>query len=86
MDNAIASADVEWASDLEDLARQTDTSIGLVDQLYRAECADLERDARISTFIPALAHRRVKAALRSHHVPDRLSQLRRRGARPSHYP
>lgn len=50
-------------SEIELLARQTDTAVGTVKEIYRAERDKLERSARIKTFIPVLAHRRVKAIL-----------------------
>ena len=50
-------------SEIETLARETDTPIDTVQEIYRAEHDRLERSARIKTFISVLAHRRVKALL-----------------------
>jgi hypothetical protein len=46
------------------LARETDTPLDTVREIYRVECDKLERSARITTYISVLAHRRVKALLR----------------------
>jgi hypothetical protein len=45
------------------LARQTDTPIDKVQEIYSAEHNKLEQSARIKTFVPVLVHRRVKAIL-----------------------
>ena len=50
-------------SEIETLARETDTPVDTVQEIYRAERDKLERSARIKTFISVLAHRRVKALL-----------------------
>ena len=50
-------------SEIETLARETDTPVDTVQEIYRAEHDRLERSARIKTFISVLAHRRVKALL-----------------------
>jgi Protein of unknown function (DUF3562) len=50
-------------SEIETLARETDTPVDTVQEIYRAEHDKLERSARIKTFISVLAHRRVKALL-----------------------
>jgi len=50
-------------SEIELLARETDTPVDTVQEIYRAEHDKLERSARIKTFIPVLVHRRVKALL-----------------------
>jgi Protein of unknown function (DUF3562) len=50
-------------SEIELLARQTDTPIGKVQEIYNAEHRKLEQSARIKTFVPVLVHRRVKAIL-----------------------
>jgi hypothetical protein len=49
--------------EFEMLARETDTPLDTVREIYRVERDKLERSARIKTYIPVLAHRRVKALL-----------------------
>jgi hypothetical protein len=51
-------------ADIELLSRETQMPRELVETLYTAELAKLERDARIKTYIPVLIHRHVKALLR----------------------
>ena len=51
-------------SEIEMLARETDTPVDTVQEIYRVEVDKLERSARIKTFVSVLAHRRVKALLR----------------------
>ncbi len=50
-------------SEIELLARETDTPVDTVQELYRAEHDKLERSARIKTFVSVLVRRRVKALL-----------------------
>jgi hypothetical protein len=50
-------------SELELLARETGVPVEAVQEIYRIERDKLERSARIKTFVPVLAHRRVKALL-----------------------
>jgi hypothetical protein len=50
-------------SDIETLARDTDTPVAIVQEIYEAEHAKLDRTARIKTFISVLTHRRVKELL-----------------------
>jgi Protein of unknown function (DUF3562) len=50
-------------SEIELLARETDTPVDTVQEIYRTEFDKLERSARIKTFISVLVHRRVKALL-----------------------
>lgn len=52
-------------SEIESLARQTDTPVELVHQIYDLERARLDRVARIKTYVPALVHRRVKELLQA---------------------
>jgi hypothetical protein len=52
-------------SEIELLAKKSDIPLDTVAQIYRAEHAKLEQTARIKTFLPVLAHRRVKEILRS---------------------
>jgi hypothetical protein len=49
--------------EFEMLARETDTPVDRVREIYRVERDKLEHSARIKTYIPVLAHRRVKALL-----------------------
>jgi len=58
--NRPANADAE----IEKLARETDMPVEVVEQIYTAERAKLERTARIKTYVPVLIHRQVKALLR----------------------
>jgi Protein of unknown function (DUF3562) len=48
---------------IEFLARDTDTPVDRVKEIYRVEFDRLNRSARIKTFISVLARRRVKALL-----------------------
>jgi hypothetical protein len=59
-------------SDIETLARETDTPVATVQEIYRTEHAKLDRVARIKTFVPVLIHRRVKELLQSRRSPDQL--------------
>lgn len=58
--NQPTSADAQ----IESLARETDMPVELVQRIYTAERAKLERTARIKTYVPVLIHRQVKAMLR----------------------
>jgi hypothetical protein len=49
--------------EFEMLARETDTPLDTVREIYRVERDKLERTARIKTYVSVLAHRRVKALL-----------------------
>jgi Protein of unknown function (DUF3562) len=59
-------------SDIESLARETDTPVATVQEIYKAEHAKLDREARIKIFVPVLIHRRVKELLQSRRSPNRL--------------
>jgi hypothetical protein len=50
-------------SEIELLARDTDTPVDVVEEIYRVERDKLERTARIKTFVSVLVQRRVKALL-----------------------
>lgn len=52
---------------VEMLARETEAPIDTVEQMYAVESAKLECVARIKTYVPVLATRRVKMQLRSGH-------------------
>jgi Protein of unknown function (DUF3562) len=58
--NRATNADAE----IEDLARETDMPLELVQSIYSSEKAKLERTARIKIYVPVLIHRNVKALLR----------------------
>ncbi len=58
--------------DIESLARETDTPVATVQEIYKAEHAKLDREARIKIFVPVLIHRRVKELLQSRRAPNRL--------------
>ena len=58
--------------DIESLARETDTPVATVQEIYKAEHAKLDREARIKIFVPVLIHRRVKELLQSRRSPDHL--------------
>jgi Protein of unknown function (DUF3562) len=54
----------DTASEIELLARETDSPVTLVEKIYTAERAKLEKSARIKTYVPVLTHRHVKQLLR----------------------
>lgn len=54
---------VNRQSTFELLARETDTPVQLVQEMYDVEYAKLEQTARIKTFVSVLTHRRVKSIL-----------------------
>ena len=56
-------------SDVEGLARETDTPVDAVRELYRVEREKLEHSARITTFVPVLARRLGKELLLLHRGP-----------------
>jgi hypothetical protein len=62
-DQTYSATAITRKSDLELLARETDTPLDTVREIYRAEHDKLDRSARVKTFISVLAHRRVKARL-----------------------
>jgi gamma-glutamyl phosphate reductase len=49
---------------VESLARETDMPVEVVQAIYTSEREKLERTARITTYVPVLIHRNVKALLR----------------------
>ena len=63
-DQTYGASAVARESDIESLARETDTPLDTVREIYRVEHDELDRSARVKTFISVLAHRRVKARLR----------------------
>jgi hypothetical protein len=63
IDQAYRAAAVDRESAIESLARETNTPLDTVREIYRLEHDKLERSARVKTFVPVLAHRRVKARL-----------------------
>jgi Protein of unknown function (DUF3562) len=52
-------------SEIEVLARATDTPIEIVRGIYNAEHAKLDQNARIKTYVPVLIYRHVKEILQS---------------------
>ena len=62
--SAATSAIVSLEPALVALARKTHTPVALVKALYEREVAVLEAQARIKTFIGALAYRRVKTHIK----------------------
>jgi hypothetical protein len=60
--NSPTNADAE----IKNLARETDTPVELVQDIYISERAKLEQTARIKTYVSVLIHRQVKALLRQH--------------------
>jgi hypothetical protein len=67
MDDSGNSQDISGReSDIESLARETDTPVDIVHQLYTIEQAKFDRVARIKTYVPLLIRRRVKALLQTH--------------------
>ena len=54
----------DTAAEIELLARETDSPVTLVEKIYIAERAKLEKSARIKTYVPVLTHRHVKQLLR----------------------
>jgi hypothetical protein len=62
-DQTYRVATIARESDIQSLALETDTPLDTVREIYRVEHDKLERSARVKTFIPVLAHRRVKDRL-----------------------
>jgi Protein of unknown function (DUF3562) len=52
-------------SEIELLARETDTPVEIVHEIYTIERAKLDQAARIKTYVPVLIHRHVKALLQT---------------------
>jgi hypothetical protein len=52
-------------SEIELLARETDTPVEIVHAIYNIEHAKLVQTARIKTFVPVLIHRHVKELLQT---------------------
>jgi len=61
---APAPASAATQRDLEDLAREAHVPLETVAQLYAREWAALAAQARITTFLPILTTRKVRAILR----------------------
>jgi hypothetical protein len=53
----------EFQSITESLARKTNTPVEQVEEIYASESAELERTARIKTFIGVLATKRTRTVL-----------------------
>jgi hypothetical protein len=69
-DQTYPAATIARESAIELLARETDTPLDTVREIYRAEHDELERSSRVKTFISVLAHRRVRARLRERCAPS----------------
>jgi Protein of unknown function (DUF3562) len=52
-------------SEIETLARETDTPVEIVQEIYTSEHAKLDQAARIKTYVPVLIHRHVKELLQT---------------------
>jgi hypothetical protein len=52
-------------SEIELLARETDTPVEIVHEIYTIERAKLDQAARIKTYVPVLIHRHVKELLQT---------------------
>jgi hypothetical protein len=52
-------------SEIETLARETDTPVEIVQEIYTSEHAKLDQVARIKTYVPVLIHRHVKELLQT---------------------
>jgi Protein of unknown function (DUF3562) len=52
-------------SEIELLARETDTPVDIVHKIYTIERAKLDKVARIKTYVPVLIHRHVKELLQA---------------------
>lgn len=61
-----ASANNNDHSATEALARETDTDVQLVKEIYEEELTTLSSDAKITQFLGVLTSRRVKLRLRKH--------------------
>jgi Protein of unknown function (DUF3562) len=55
----------DWESDMETLARETDTPVATVHEVYKIEHAKLDKMAKIKTFVPVIIRRRVKELLQT---------------------
>lgn len=63
-----ASKTTDWgkhAAAIDALARESQRPVAEVEALYRVECAHLEMVARITTYVPVIVSRRVRAQLRT---------------------
>lgn len=59
---------------LEQIAADTHRPLEIVEQLYMSELAILDREARVQAFLPVIAERRVKEALRNNDRNSRSTQ------------
>jgi hypothetical protein len=55
----------DWESEIETLARETDTPVATVHEVYKIEHAKLDKVAKIKTFVPVIIRRRVKELLQT---------------------
>jgi Protein of unknown function (DUF3562) len=59
---------LDTATEIELLARETDSPVHVVEKIYASERARLEKSARIKTYVPVLTHRHVKERLRERRI------------------
>ena len=64
-DEPTHAPDLDNVQPIAELARETDTPIEQVAEIYASESAELERTARIKTFVGVLAARRTRIILNS---------------------
>ena len=62
-------------SDIEALARETDTPVATVHEIYKIEHVKLEQVAKIKTFVPVLVRRRVKELLQTQRSTFKIDPL-----------
>jgi len=73
-DEALNPRDLDGRqSEIELLARETDTPIDIVHKIYTIERAKLDQVARIKTYVPVLIHRHVKELLQAQRTALRNS-------------
>jgi len=63
--NTKFSDSAKHAAAIESLAQESAMPVEQVAELYRVECAQLELVARIKTYVPVIASRRVRIQLRN---------------------
>jgi len=63
--NTKSSDSAKHAAAIESLAEESELPVEQVAEMYRVECAQLELVARIKTYVPVIASRRVRIQLRN---------------------
>jgi hypothetical protein len=61
---------------VEELAAKSRLPIELVKRVYDEELADVQRTAKVRTFVGAIARRRARDALRQHQPPSERAESR----------